>query len=97
MPESQLVDCKVIIKHQPTYLKGRKYGLTVTQSSPAHIPGSERMLEVQNDEALFAVLFDLGYSAPEIATVTRELEQVGADYTDEHRMIPESALAKHGW
>ena len=88
--------CKVIITHQPTFLKSGKYGLTVTRLTAPSSGGALDVLSVKDDEALFNTLFGLGYSAPEIAGATNELANKGSKYTDE-RVIEESALETYGF
>jgi len=91
------VKCKVITKHQPVFIKSGKYGLTVTRLDSPPPGGAHNPTQLKDDKALFDILFDLGYSAPEITNITEQVEPSGSDFTDPERMIAQAALERHGF
>lgn len=98
MPETiPSAKCKVIIKHQPRFIKSGTYGLTVTRLNSPPPGGAHNATQLKDEKALFEMLFDLGYSAPEIAKITKQIAHQGSDFTDPERVIEQATLEKYGF
>jgi Holliday junction resolvasome RuvABC DNA-binding subunit len=59
--------------------------------------GAHNPAQLEDEKVLFDMLFDLGYSAPEIATITEQVASQGSEFTDPQRVVEQSALEKYGF
>jgi hypothetical protein len=86
-----LVECNVIVNHQPSYRPG-KYGITVAQPSPY----GETVKEVPDDQTLLQLLECLGYSTVEAHQILKELGRRGAEHSSK-RSIDDAVLTNCGF